>query len=134
MTHCNLIDSIAEARVYAATAECGGGTPSSITSAPGQSVLSLLPSTGGIGSKKSWANTGQALYDYFSFLQAHALSWDDVDRGEEKTLLAAYRDCSFEVAKLGCLPGAFEGLAQRALNTTRSCLSTWTTRRDGVTR
>jgi integrase/recombinase XerD len=55
---------------------------------------------GAIGSKKSWASTGRALYDYFSFLQAHELSWDDVDRGEEKTLLAAYRDYSFEVAKL----------------------------------
>jgi integrase/recombinase XerD len=55
---------------------------------------------GAIGSKKSWASTGQALYDYFSFLQAHELLWDDVDRGEEKTLLAAYRDYSFEVAKL----------------------------------
>ncbi len=55
---------------------------------------------GAIGSKKSWASTGQALYDYFSFLQAHELPWDDVDRGEEKTLLAGYRDYSFEVAKL----------------------------------
>ena len=28
---------------------------------------------GAIGSRKSWANTGRALYDYFSFLQAHDL-------------------------------------------------------------
>jgi integrase/recombinase XerD len=49
---------------------------------------------------KSWASTGRALYDYFSFLQAHERSWDDVDRGEEKTPLAAYRDYSSEVAKL----------------------------------
>jgi hypothetical protein len=55
---------------------------------------------GAIGSKKSWASTGRALYDYFSFLQAHERSWDDVDRCEEKTLLATYRDYSFEVAKL----------------------------------
>jgi integrase/recombinase XerD len=55
---------------------------------------------GAIGSKKSWANTGRALYDYFSFLQAHELAWDDVDRGEEKTLLAAYRDYCFEVDQL----------------------------------
>jgi len=47
---------------------------------------------GSIGSVKSWAPTGRALYDYFSFLQAHELSWDDVDRSEAKTLLAAYRD------------------------------------------
>jgi integrase/recombinase XerD len=55
---------------------------------------------GAIGSKKSWACTGRALYDYFSFLQVHDLSWDDVERSEQKTLLAAYRDYSFEVAKL----------------------------------
>ncbi|MEO8062395.1 MAG: site-specific integrase [Pseudomonadota bacterium] len=55
---------------------------------------------GAIGSVKSWAPTGRALYDYFSFLQAHALSWEDVDRGEAKTLLAAYRDYCFRVAKL----------------------------------
>jgi integrase/recombinase XerD len=53
-----------------------------------------------IGSKKSWANTGQALYDYFGFLQAHELVWSDVDRGEDKTLVAAYRDYCFEVADL----------------------------------
>ncbi len=55
---------------------------------------------GAIGSKKSWACTGRALYDYFGFLQAHELSWLDVDRGEHKTLIAAYRDYSFDVVKL----------------------------------
>lgn len=55
---------------------------------------------GVIGSKRSWEPTGRAFYDYFSFLQAHELAWDDVDRGEGKTLLAAYRDYSFEVANL----------------------------------
>jgi integrase/recombinase XerD len=55
---------------------------------------------GAIGSRKSWANTGRALYDYFSFLQAHDLQWDDVDRGERKTLVAAYRDYCFEIAGL----------------------------------
>jgi integrase/recombinase XerD len=57
-------------------------------------------SRGAIGSKKSWASTGRALYDYFAFLEAHELQWDDVDRGEEKTLVAAYRDYSFEIANL----------------------------------
>ncbi|AZE85537.1 Phage integrase family protein [Pseudomonas orientalis] len=47
---------------------------------------------GDIGSKESWPNTGRALYDYFSFLQAHDLDWRDVDRGEAKSLVAAYRD------------------------------------------
>lgn len=47
---------------------------------------------GHIGSKRSWPSTGRALYDFFSVLQAHALDWRDVDRGEAKSLVAAYRD------------------------------------------
>lgn len=47
---------------------------------------------GDIGSKQSWPSTGRALYDFFSFLQAHDLDWRDVDRGEAKSLVAAYRD------------------------------------------
>ncbi|MBX8473169.1 tyrosine-type recombinase/integrase [Pseudomonas cichorii] len=47
---------------------------------------------GAIGSKRSWPSTGRALYDFFSFLQAHELDWRDVDRGEAKSLVAAYRD------------------------------------------
>lgn len=47
---------------------------------------------GQIGSKQSWPSTGRALYDFFSFLQAHDLDWRDVDRGESKSLVAAYRD------------------------------------------
>lgn len=55
---------------------------------------------GAIGSSKSWEPTGRAMYDYFGFLEAHDLSWDDVDRGEAKTLVAAYRDYCFETARL----------------------------------
>lgn len=55
---------------------------------------------GSIGSRKSWPSTGRALYDYFSFLQVHELRWDEVDRGEEKNLIAAYRDYCFEEAEL----------------------------------
>ncbi len=47
---------------------------------------------GAIGSKRSWPSAGRALYDFFSFLQAHELNWRDVDRGEAKSLVAAYRD------------------------------------------
>jgi len=47
---------------------------------------------GGIGSDRSWPSTGRALYDFFSFLQAHEMDWRDVDRGEAKSLVAAYRD------------------------------------------
>ncbi len=47
---------------------------------------------GAIGSTKSWPSTGRALYDFFSFLQAHELDWRNVDRGEAKSVVAAYRD------------------------------------------
>lgn len=47
---------------------------------------------GAIGSKRSWPSAGRALYDFFSVLQAHELDWRDVDRGEAKSLVAAYRD------------------------------------------
>ncbi|MBV4478633.1 tyrosine-type recombinase/integrase [Pseudomonas khavaziana] len=49
---------------------------------------------GAIGSNRSWPCVGRALYDFLSFLQAHELDWKDVDRGEAKTLIAAYRDYS----------------------------------------
>lgn len=64
---------------------------------------------GEIGSKESWPNTGRALYDYFSFLQAHDLDWRDVDRGEAKSLVAAYRGYCLDTCGL-------------ALNTTRQRL------------
>ncbi len=47
-----------------------------------------------ITSDDSWKAAGQALYDFFAFLQTHDLDWRDVDRGESKTLLSAYRDYS----------------------------------------
>jgi len=55
---------------------------------------------GAIGSRKSWRAISQSIYDFFGFLQAHELAWDDVDRGEEKTLVAAYRDYCRETARL----------------------------------
>lgn len=55
---------------------------------------------GAIESKKSWDPISRAIYDYFGFLEAHDLNWKDVARGEDKNLLAAYRDYSFEVAGL----------------------------------
>ncbi|MCL9799027.1 site-specific integrase [Pseudomonas sp. AKS31] len=55
---------------------------------------------GAIGSKHSWPSTGRALYDFFSFLQAHELDWRDVDRGEAKSLVAAYRDYCLTICKL----------------------------------
>lgn len=55
---------------------------------------------GAIGSDRSWPNTGRAIYDFFGFLGANGLSWKDVDRGEEKSLVAAYRDYSLNDIKL----------------------------------
>ncbi|RMS16388.1 Phage integrase family site specific recombinase [Pseudomonas coronafaciens pv. coronafaciens] len=55
---------------------------------------------GEIGSKESWPNTGRALYDFFSFLQAHNLDWRDVNRGEAKSLVAAYRDYCLDTCGL----------------------------------
>jgi integrase/recombinase XerD len=65
---------------------------------------------GSIGSKRSWVCIGRALYDFFSFLQAHTLDWRDVDRGEAKSLMAAYRDYCLDTCQL-------------ALNTTRQRLT-----------
>lgn len=55
---------------------------------------------GTIGSEQSWPSTGRALYDYFGFLEAHGLHWSHVDRGEEKSLVAAYRDYCLKDVKL----------------------------------
>ena len=51
---------------------------------------------GAIGSKKSWGTTAQAIYDFFGFLEAHELVWNEVDRAEAKDLVGAYRDFCFE--------------------------------------
>ncbi|MFM4777929.1 tyrosine-type recombinase/integrase [Aeromonas veronii] len=55
---------------------------------------------GAIGSTKSWPNTGRALYDFFSFLQAHSIDWRDIDRSEAKSIVAAYRDYCLVECKL----------------------------------
>jgi len=55
---------------------------------------------GAIGSTKSWPSTGRALYDFFSFLQAHDIDWRDVDCGEAKSIVAAYRDYCLVECKL----------------------------------
>jgi integrase/recombinase XerD len=67
---------------------------------PANAFLRYYLTRGAIGSRKSWTQTGQAIYDYFGFLEAHNLVWQDTDRGERKSLVAAYRDYCFEVADL----------------------------------
>jgi integrase len=66
----------------------------------GNAFLRYYLSRGAIGSKKSWATIAQAIYDYFGFLEAHELSWTDTDRGDEKSLVSAYRDYCIETAAL----------------------------------
>lgn len=60
--------------------------------APANGFFRFYLLRGAIASRKSWPSTGRALYDFFSFLQAHDLDWHDVERGEAKSLIAAYRD------------------------------------------
>lgn len=55
---------------------------------------------GVIGSERSWPSTGRALYDYFGFLEAHDLHWTDVNSGDEKSLVASYRDYCLKDIKL----------------------------------
>lgn len=55
---------------------------------------------GAIGSSRSWPSTGRALYDYFSFLEAHELSWKEVGDDGDSSLLSDYRDYSLDTIGL----------------------------------
>lgn len=66
---------------------------------PANEFLRYYLQRGAIGSPKSWAPIGQAIYDFFSVLEANGLKWDDVDRGKHTDLVSAYRDYCFNVAK-----------------------------------
>ncbi len=55
---------------------------------------------GEIGSRRSWPSIGRAMYDYFSFLDTHSLKWDDIQCGEEQSLVRAYRDYCLDTIKL----------------------------------
>lgn len=60
---------------------------------PANRFLQHYLQRGQISSKNSWTAIGRALYDYFGFLEANELSWDDVDRDQtQRTLVAGYRD------------------------------------------
>ncbi len=67
---------------------------------PANAFLRYYLTRGAIGSRKSWSQIGQAIYDYFGFLEAHDLSWQDTDRGEDKSVVSAYRDYCFGAPKL----------------------------------
>jgi integrase len=51
---------------------------------------------GAISSRKSWEPIARALYDYFSFLEAHDLVWNDIGTDEVKPLVALYRNYCVE--------------------------------------
>lgn len=67
---------------------------------PANAFMRYYLTRGRIGSKQSWPPTGRAMYDYFSFLEAQGLDWKDVSRGDELTLVSAYRDYCLDTAKL----------------------------------
>lgn len=55
---------------------------------------------GSIGSKRSWASTARAMYDFFGFLTTHDLRWNQIRHGEGYSLVAAYRDYCLDTVKL----------------------------------
>lgn len=66
--------------------------PSMESCVPANRFLRAYLQRGAIGSKRSWPSIGRAMYDFFSFLEAHELHWDHVRGSEESSLVAAYRD------------------------------------------
>jgi len=67
---------------------------------PVNEFLRFYLQRGAIGSENSWEPIARALYDYFGFLESHKLDWSDVSRGEQKNLVAAYRDYCFKTVHL----------------------------------
>jgi len=59
---------------------------------------------GRVSSPHSWWTYGQAIYDFFGFLEAHDRDWRSGGYDEDGTLLAAYRDWS--VRTLGLKPSS----------------------------
>ncbi|WP_404471257.1 tyrosine-type recombinase/integrase [Vreelandella venusta] len=51
---------------------------------------------GSVQSSRSWETFGRDLYDFFAFLEANNLSWRKLSDNHNETLLAIYRDASFE--------------------------------------
>ncbi|MDM8181015.1 tyrosine-type recombinase/integrase [Marinobacter salarius] len=51
---------------------------------------------GSVQSRRSWETFGRDLYDFFAFLEANDLDWRQIQDRTNETLLAVYRDASFE--------------------------------------
>lgn len=54
-------------------------------------------------SKLTWESYGRRLFDYFAFLEANDLSWDDKTSAPGLSVLSKYRDWS--IGELGLSPG-----------------------------
>lgn len=51
---------------------------------------------GSVQSRRSWDTFGRDSYDFFAFLEANELDWRQIEDSTNETLLAVYRDASFE--------------------------------------
>ena len=70
---------------------------------PAQSFLwHTLITNGGIESKLTWEAYGRRLYDYFAFLAANGLEWNEAQRPNGLSVVAKYRDWS--LGELGLNP------------------------------
>lgn len=67
---------------------------------PANEFMRYYLTRGRIGSEQSWPSTGRALYDYFSFLEAHGLEWTQPGLRGEQSLVSAYRDYCLSFNKL----------------------------------
>lgn len=70
---------------------------------PAQSFLwSTLITNGSVESKLTWEAYGRRLYDYFAFLAANDLTWNEPQRANGLSVVAKYRDWS--LGELGLNP------------------------------
>ena len=72
---------------------------------PAQSFLwNSLVTNGIIESKLTWEAYGRRLYDYFAFLAANGLTWDEAQKPHGLSVVARYRDWS--LGELGLNPSS----------------------------
>ncbi len=70
---------------------------------PAQSFLwHRLAGTGRVESKLTWETYGRRLYDYFAFLDANGLRWNEEPMPHGLSVVARYRDWS--LGELGLNP------------------------------
>lgn len=56
---------------------------------------------GSVQSQNSWRTYGQDLYDFFSFCEANAIDWRNIEHRQDETLLGLYRDVSMKQFDVG---------------------------------